>query len=355
MHPVDQTRLLTTTMSPGRVGRLVARARRSSGLSERRFAEAVGTVAYTVRLWEMGDVIPTDVELNAIARVCGLRVDELLTAPDPVAIDFDRHVLRVATAETALTTADNDEVLNAYVWLVRQQRSMRPGEPLRLRAEDLDILATQLDLEDADLEARLTRITGVDHEDAAGIVRALISRRVALPVAGVLGSIGLLASPAAASSHMTAALAPPAAVAPAAVAPAVPLAPSTLDAPPTLPAPAALPPILEPTLALVVAHATDVDDTPVVDLFAAASGPPNAAAPSEPLAPPPAPLTQQEPLRLPPPAPASPNTGPVLPPPSAAPRLAPPVPALPSPSPAPVLAPPLAFTRSLPPPPPPNS
>ena len=338
MRPVDQSRLLTASMSAGRVGRLVARARRSSGLSERRFAEAVGTVAHTVRLWEMGDHVPMDTELNAIAHVCGLRVDELLIAPDPVAVDFDRHVLRVATAEATLATADNDEVLNAYVWLVRQQRSLKPGQPLLLRAEDIDVLATQLDLEDADLEARLTRITGVDHDDAVGIVRALVSRRVGRPVAGVLGSIGLLGAPAAA-------LAPPA-------------APSAVVVP--SPAPTATPALDGFSLAISTAQPSPRDSLAIRRVTEPPTPPAPAPAALPVLLPSPAPLA----LPAPPASPAPP--APLVPPPPPAP-LAPPAPLdpprhrTPPPPPpprasaAPVLAPPMAFVRSLPPPPPTNA
>src|SRR4051812_39041594 len=87
---------------------------------------------------------------------------------------------------------DNEELLRCYLALVREVRGLVPTERFALRQDDVEALAAILDLDDADLEARLVRMLHVSSTEAAELRRKLVARRI-LGAAGAL-TVGLLAS-----------------------------------------------------------------------------------------------------------------------------------------------------------------
>ena len=128
---------------------------------------------------------------------------------------------QVRTQGTVVSVTDvhNEAVLTTYVQLVRQQRGLPAGAAFEIRHEDVDALADTLDLDDAELEARLVAIVGLPAEAAAGIRQRLLSRRrLGLPAGIVVTSLGLM--PGAGGTDAQAAVVPPVAAVVAAPAPA---------------------------------------------------------------------------------------------------------------------------------------
>jgi hypothetical protein len=87
---------------------------------------------------------------------------------------------------------DNDELLRCYLALVREVRGLVSSERFALRQDDVEALASILDLDDADLELRLVRMLHVSSTEAAELRRKMVARRI-LGAAGAL-TVGLLAS-----------------------------------------------------------------------------------------------------------------------------------------------------------------
>jgi len=175
-----------------RVGWLIARARSKANLDEKSLAVAVDVRKRVVRRWERGDQIPADESIEAIAAACGIDVATLLPVRDVVEFDRVSRFLRVGSSLVSVAELHNDAILNAYVELVRDQRGVLPGRPFKVRAEDLDVLATALDLQDDELEKRLVKIIGLTPADAGELRRQIVRRRMAMPAAGLLMSgIGL--------------------------------------------------------------------------------------------------------------------------------------------------------------------
>jgi hypothetical protein len=105
-------------------------------------------------------------------------------------------------AVTISTPADNDAMLAAYLGLVAEARAKRPIGFGGLRDDDIDALARILDLDDVDLDRRLTRLLSVSPGTARRIRVRLRARAHRLAIAGVavgLGTAAWTGLPAAAS------------------------------------------------------------------------------------------------------------------------------------------------------------
>ncbi|CAN5632347.1 hypothetical protein BH10ACT1_BH10ACT1_34590 [soil metagenome] len=76
--------------------------------------------------------------------------------------------------------AGNRAVLEAYVHLVALSRGVRPSLRPEVRQEDLDALATALDLDDVALEPLLVAVLGGSTPDARRLMVRLRTRRLAL-------------------------------------------------------------------------------------------------------------------------------------------------------------------------------
>jgi hypothetical protein len=114
---------------------------------------------------------------------------------DVMSIDDDE--MRVGSSVVPITGLGNDRVLGIFVDTVRKQRHIAADAAIELRDEDLDVLASALDLSDRKLRARLTRIVGLSSAEAANVHHALLRRRaiagaatLSLGAAGVLGLVG---------------------------------------------------------------------------------------------------------------------------------------------------------------------
>ena len=71
---------------------------------------------------------------------------------DVISIDDDE--MRVGSSVVPITGLGNDRVLGIFVDTVRKQRHIAADAPIELRDEDLDVLASALDLSDRKLRAR---------------------------------------------------------------------------------------------------------------------------------------------------------------------------------------------------------
>jgi hypothetical protein len=113
-----------------------------------------------------------------------------------VTYDPDTGVMRLGDASMVLSTAtrDNDDVLGAFLVLVREQRRVAPNRDVAVRVDDLEALAEALDLDDEELEERLVRVIGLTRRQAAAVRAHLLRRRLTVGVVGMLAGISLVAA-----------------------------------------------------------------------------------------------------------------------------------------------------------------
>ncbi len=74
----------------------------------------------------------------------------------PMAYDATRGILRVGTlgVRFRLGLDTNDDLLRGVSTAIRRQRRLPPSVPLRLRAADIPVLASLLDVDDPELDER---------------------------------------------------------------------------------------------------------------------------------------------------------------------------------------------------------
>jgi len=185
-----EVRELLAALSPARVGELVAAARLRAGFSEVDLAFAIGVPVRTVQRWESGEAKLTDAGLLAVAAALGCGVRDIVPPRDPVSFDASSREIRVGDQRVVLDeiVADNDAVLGAYVGLLRKARHVEAGAPLRLRSDDISVLAEVLDLDDSELVDRLVRHVVCTHEEAGDVKRRVARRhRLAASIAVQMG------------------------------------------------------------------------------------------------------------------------------------------------------------------------
>jgi len=85
----------------------------------------------------------------------------------------------------------NEAVLDTYLDLVADQRSVPRDLGITLRQDDIEVLAELLDLDDAALECDLVRLLGITAPVAIEIGRSLRRQRMQTAAAALVG-IGLL-------------------------------------------------------------------------------------------------------------------------------------------------------------------
>lgn len=222
---------LTHGIPAVRIGWLIGEARNNAGFTQEDLADRVGCKRRVVKRWEKGSQIPSDDEVLAIARACEIGVGALFPPRDTVEFDRTARSLRVGAAVVSVADVHNEAVLSTYVELVRQQRGLPDGSPFDIRHEDVDALASTLDLDDTELERRLVEIVGMSAEVAHNMrERLLTRRRMSLPAGIVVGSLGLVPGAGGTASE-AATPAPPAVVQHAVVPDRIDVTPAGADTP----------------------------------------------------------------------------------------------------------------------------
>jgi hypothetical protein len=141
-----------------------------------------------------------------------MRTDGGWASPRPIerrAVSFDPAtgllVVGHRRAKVTCRPGDNECVLRTYLALVAEQRDVPVDRSVVLRQDDVAVLAELLDLDDADLEARLVRLLRLSEREAADLRHQLLRHKVAAATIGV----GMLAAVPVAASAATSDPAPP--------------------------------------------------------------------------------------------------------------------------------------------------
>jgi len=96
-------------------------------------------------------------------------------------------------------TADRGDLVASYAAVLATVRATRPGDALRLRTDDLEVLALAVGADGHDVEARIRGLLGCTAEEARRIHKELVRRRLLQPVAALAVGTAIIWGPAAAA------------------------------------------------------------------------------------------------------------------------------------------------------------
>jgi transcriptional regulator with XRE-family HTH domain len=178
-----------------RIGELLGAARRNAGLEVDLVAARAGVGARRLRRWERGVDAPSADEIERIAHTLGTTASELIPERDPVEYTPAANLITVGGRTAEIVPAEdgdaNERVLDTYLNLVAEVRGVSMDRPFALRHDDIEILATLLNLDDRELDDRLARKLGVGLGAARDVRRRISRQRMVVSAASM--TMGLLA------------------------------------------------------------------------------------------------------------------------------------------------------------------
>jgi transcriptional regulator with XRE-family HTH domain len=113
-----------------------------------------------LRAFERGSEAPDDTLLLALARVYGFETDELYPVRTLLDIDLAEGTVGAAGVTRSFDPEDRTGLLVAYLELVRELRDEPHALTLSLRRDDIEILATALNLDGPIVVERLGALMG---------------------------------------------------------------------------------------------------------------------------------------------------------------------------------------------------
>jgi transcriptional regulator with XRE-family HTH domain len=189
----------TILIPPRRLGALLREARLGAGRDLAELAADCDLTVVDLDDLEQGRVTIDDVLLARLVELYGVEDASLVPERSKLVIDLDEGRIAVHdAADPELVGPDGpgsdgtipheivapDLVLARYLALVYRLRDLPLGTSVPLRDVDLAVLAAALELPSADVESRLERLMA--DEEAVGRDQRRISRRLLLPLVGVV-------------------------------------------------------------------------------------------------------------------------------------------------------------------------
>jgi transcriptional regulator with XRE-family HTH domain len=183
--------LLDDAMPPERLGELLRAARKRKGLKRKQAAAIARTTKARLREFEQGTrPIPSDV-CTRLAECYG--TDLSAHVPVRVPPQINQDWLIVEEHRLPRVQGTTDEVVHEYAQIVARLRKTKPGEMLPLRAADLAVLGSALESDPDEIAARIAAILNCSVDEARGLHREMLRRKVVLPIAGLAASVIALA------------------------------------------------------------------------------------------------------------------------------------------------------------------
>ncbi|MGQ0824163.1 MAG: helix-turn-helix domain-containing protein [Actinomycetota bacterium] len=183
--------LLDDRIPAARLGALLLAARKRRGWKRRRAAAEAGISITCLRDYERGlEPVPAEV-CARLAQAYGDDLTAHVPLRMPVRID-DGYLVVDHDAQPVAGAGGERAVLESYTELLRRLRTVRPGQPVPLRACDLAALSTALGTDSNEIELQIVELLGCSRDEAAALRIELLRRKVILPVAGLAAGIAML-------------------------------------------------------------------------------------------------------------------------------------------------------------------
>lgn len=152
-------------------------AREQSGLSLEQAATATSLLRSYLAALEDGRRRPLPAELERLSNAYGADLTGLLPARRPVEVDVETGQMRIdSAARRVRDLTDDHQVYAAYLFLLCTARGAAPGERVRLRSSDVELLVSVLGQEPRTVEQRLVSLMGCTPEEATLLSGVLLTQ-----------------------------------------------------------------------------------------------------------------------------------------------------------------------------------
>jgi transcriptional regulator with XRE-family HTH domain len=187
------TQTLTTSQQQP-VGQRLSAARKRGGLSHDEASSATGLLGSYLASLEDGRRRPLPGEVDRISRAYAVDLSDLLPPRRPVQVDSAAGKLAVDGHERPVRDlADDREVYAAYLFLLYAVRGAQPGERLRLRSSDVDLLMGVVGDDAETIESRLVQLMGCSPGEASMLRSVLLRHRAVTAALGTAAALSWVA------------------------------------------------------------------------------------------------------------------------------------------------------------------
>jgi transcriptional regulator with XRE-family HTH domain len=158
------------------IGDQLRAAREHAGLSLEQASAQTSLLRSYVSALEDGRRRPLPAELERLSAAYGTDLSGLLPARRPVEVDVATGQMRIDAAEQRVRDlTDDHQVYATYLFLLCTARGAQPGERIRLRASDVELLTSVLGSDPVTVEERLVNLMGCSAEEAALLSGVLLT------------------------------------------------------------------------------------------------------------------------------------------------------------------------------------
>jgi hypothetical protein len=176
---------------PRRLGRLLADARESQGVTMEAAAEQLArtNIAIDLRDVEAGRVVIDDRQVEQLAQVYGIETGSVIPQRSKLIVDMSEGIIRDEKTQAAIQVPeDRHEALTRYLALVYTMRNIAPGNDLTLRVEDMQVLAEAFGTDSLTVESELRTMIASQAPEVSRSSK-LLQKRVLVPAVGVLVAV----------------------------------------------------------------------------------------------------------------------------------------------------------------------
>jgi transcriptional regulator with XRE-family HTH domain len=151
-------------------------ARESAGLTLDEASVQTALLRSYVSALEDGRRRPLPSELERLSAAYGTDLSDLLPARRPVEVDVTTGQIRIDDAARRVRDlTDDHQVYATYLFLLCAARGAQPGERLRLRSSDIELLVSVFGSDPVTVEKRLVSLMGCTAEEASLLSGVLLS------------------------------------------------------------------------------------------------------------------------------------------------------------------------------------
>ena len=152
-------------------------AREHAGLTLEQASVETSLLRSYLAALEDGRRRPLPAELERLSATYGADLTGLLPARRPLQVDVTTGQMRMdAAARRVRDLTDDHQVYATYLFLLCTARGAQPGERIRLRRSDVELLTSVLGQEPTTVEERLVTLMGCSKEEASLLSGVLLSQ-----------------------------------------------------------------------------------------------------------------------------------------------------------------------------------